>query len=655
MTWVKGTSTWGAIEHLLAQLACGEVADGSATTVGASDRWVRETTRTIADAVLNSTTTITSATAAFTVADVGSLVIGTGLTLGTTIASVTNGTTAVLSAAATATASGVAVQITTNTIRTPASKDVNTGACSGRAGYWLNVGQGNTPMVAGSPGINTVCRTTGLAASNPASANFGRWVVMIRISTANSVAGNYSTAQFAVASYDLDAGTNYTNTTGTLTAAGTATLNSGCGSIPISITDPSGLLTGNTYFIRAFTSTYVGGVDCWPMWHRSAAATPTFTVAPPGVAGTDYDVIAQAYASTTDANVAASGGTLQRANLLHGLGIKTITGLGANPLYTLSHPLALVKLRMFSSSNGVLSLDLGQSKKDAVNSVSTFRACGGYRITSWLKCFSTPGSVSAGTPLQYWASITADGIVVAVNGDTAATGKLGAAFVCSYVPTEPTYDVLPVIFNTSIGDYTADYSSDNFHPATQYGYWSLRRRQDGSEASVNRDWQTRWLRGEHMSTLATVNASGMIGNGSDAGSGVTAAEPGGSSQVPQLSSLGLTSNNASGTTSTPMTAPARQNKPSPDGKWWLYGFQYGEWSWFNVNMATASESRLLRGSMTTRFLFIPADNWGSGDELLDSVSGIKYLLLTPDYLPNGMARVRTSVNTYYGGVAIAEI
>ena len=63
--------------------------------------------RFVADGVTNTTTTVTSATAAFTSADVGSFVTGAGIPAGATIASVTNATTIVLSAAATATATGV--------------------------------------------------------------------------------------------------------------------------------------------------------------------------------------------------------------------------------------------------------------------------------------------------------------------------------------------------------------------------------------------------------------------------------------------------------------------------------------------------------------------------------------------------------------------
>jgi hypothetical protein len=68
-------------------------------------------TRSVADGVTNSTTLVTSVTAAFTQADVGSLISGTGITAGTTIAVVVSATNITLSATATATGSGVALTI----------------------------------------------------------------------------------------------------------------------------------------------------------------------------------------------------------------------------------------------------------------------------------------------------------------------------------------------------------------------------------------------------------------------------------------------------------------------------------------------------------------------------------------------------------------
>lgn len=67
--------------------------------------------RQVTDGVLNGTTTLTSATAAFVSGDVGSYVIGPGIPFGTTIASRTNGTTVLMSTAAVLSLTGGTVTI----------------------------------------------------------------------------------------------------------------------------------------------------------------------------------------------------------------------------------------------------------------------------------------------------------------------------------------------------------------------------------------------------------------------------------------------------------------------------------------------------------------------------------------------------------------
>lgn len=67
-------------------------------------------------ATTNTSTTVTSATAAFTSDDVGETIVGTGIPGGARIVSVTNATTVVISAAATATATGLALRIAQNEI-----------------------------------------------------------------------------------------------------------------------------------------------------------------------------------------------------------------------------------------------------------------------------------------------------------------------------------------------------------------------------------------------------------------------------------------------------------------------------------------------------------------------------------------------------------
>lgn len=104
-----------------------------ACTIVGIELWDSQT-RNVTDGVLNSTTTITSASASFAATDIGRSVVDTStgahIPTGAYIASVTNSTTAVLSAAATATASSEHLTIGTkrNWFGTlTASKTVNVG------------------------------------------------------------------------------------------------------------------------------------------------------------------------------------------------------------------------------------------------------------------------------------------------------------------------------------------------------------------------------------------------------------------------------------------------------------------------------------------------------------------------------------------------
>lgn len=69
--------------------------------------------RSFSDGVENSTTTLTSATASFAASDVGRPISGTGIPAGTMVASFTNSTTIVMSAAATQTATGITITLGT--------------------------------------------------------------------------------------------------------------------------------------------------------------------------------------------------------------------------------------------------------------------------------------------------------------------------------------------------------------------------------------------------------------------------------------------------------------------------------------------------------------------------------------------------------------
>src|SRR5438445_7675663 len=268
MTWLKGATTWANLANDLTKLIVGEKADDSAVTVASGDKWVRCYTRTVTDGALNSTTTITSATAAFATADVGAQVIGIGIPAGATIASVTNATTAVLSVAATATSTGVSLQICLDTIRTPASKDVASGNMSNRSGYWTVCSNASSPSLSGA--VASVCRQTAPFSSDPSTSGFHRWNASITITTANTVSGNYSTARYSILVYDSDSGAVLLNSSGQApTSGGVCTVTNGA---TVTIGDPSGFVAVSTMWVRGFTTTYMYGIDLWPMLSRQGAS-----------------------------------------------------------------------------------------------------------------------------------------------------------------------------------------------------------------------------------------------------------------------------------------------------------------------------------------------------------------------------------------------
>lgn len=89
-------------------VSAGEIATLGLSVIGQN---MQIGSRVVADGVLNTTTLVTSATAAFTAADVGKSISGTGIPVGAYIAAVVSATNITLSAAASATASGVSVTI----------------------------------------------------------------------------------------------------------------------------------------------------------------------------------------------------------------------------------------------------------------------------------------------------------------------------------------------------------------------------------------------------------------------------------------------------------------------------------------------------------------------------------------------------------------
>lgn len=127
---IWGSASGGSITNSAASVSFTNM---PACTIQGIELWDSHTrTNPSADGVTtNNSPNISSATAAFTSADVGQKISGTGIPTGTTIASVTDSTHAVMSANATATASTVTFTIVTPVRRwfgaLAANKTVNAG------------------------------------------------------------------------------------------------------------------------------------------------------------------------------------------------------------------------------------------------------------------------------------------------------------------------------------------------------------------------------------------------------------------------------------------------------------------------------------------------------------------------------------------------
>lgn len=106
--WITLEAWIGAEDGGLGSFPVGAYVRGSSYIIFPDDGGAE---RVITDGVLNSTTTLTSATANFTFSDTGRSVSGVGIPAGTVIVSVIDSTTVIMSNAATVSASGVVVTI----------------------------------------------------------------------------------------------------------------------------------------------------------------------------------------------------------------------------------------------------------------------------------------------------------------------------------------------------------------------------------------------------------------------------------------------------------------------------------------------------------------------------------------------------------------
>lgn len=569
MAWLQGNSTWGTIDIDLAKLLTGSMNDGVGANAGA-DAWVYD----ISSSYL---TLKTPPATDLTLNPVGATLAGSFSLLSSNISS------------------------------------------TGTSGLAANYGM--TPY-------QTSCLVTApISAASFSSTLHGRIAVLLQVYQPNTVAGNYSTARLYAYFYDPDNNWSNLSQSGNIyspTAGGTITLPNG---LSVTIADPSGFIPSTSYWCRGFTSTYVYGIDAWPFYARASGA-PVYGTAPPGVAGTDYDLINQVVpvgSTNSTMNTYYPGGWFS------GLGIKTATGLGSNALYSITSitgsqmKLAIVKN---PTTAGELDLNFGPMPLDSING-SVPRPSASSTVTSWLRCVLTPTSVTSAMGIQYWICVKPKGIAIVLNADTGFSGRMGCAFVGAMDTTFDSMDVTPWYASQSPSDFTSGANSVQSQVIAYRSYFASRRSQDSSESP--RTWQTHWMRTDFFTGY---------------GFGWSLVMPGLASGS-QNPNLGM-----------PAWNVGFQPKPNFDGKWWLYGVTFTEGPGGSLPMALTNQNEyngFVRGTSTSRWAMIPDGNWGNGDEIQDSVTGAKWFLIKPDYtgmpgrIYNGQSGSSTS-----GGIAIRE-
>lgn len=608
--WLKGQATQATIVDKITKLVAGEVADDVGNTVPVGDRWIRQ----------------------------------------------------------------VAGQ---DFLHSPSSTKVALPVMAMRAGYY----QPSNNRRANEAGLNgNWIRQSSISTGTPAT----RYLVAVQCRQANTVAGDYSTAIFRVMCLNADTGASLYNNDHTPNAAGLITLGAGAGGGQITVgnsetgllsADPQGSFGnfGGSHY-RLFDATYPGGIDFWPLeYRRYTGESSTFTVAPPGAAGTDY--VKDVRIPTNHWSTSATG---SRPSHMHlgggfgiGLGIKTNTGLGGGALYSVSWNVYAMGIHLSLSANQYLAAELNGGRAPTASD-GVYRRMQGTRHTTWLRMFTgTPVTSSA---VQYWICVKADRIIIVLNGDPGVGGVLTCAGLWRFTPdADATNDLFPWAYTGNVIGYQADTNNADAALAPTRA-WPLIAQQaavNGYAKPASRDWATGWMRTD---CACPTNNGGQNGQSTGAGAGILVDNDAGSEGGNDSTGLAM------GGTSQPLNGGSRpylgvpggrgeqsnangweyeraypldEAKPWPgDGKWWLYGHVYFDST--ATQGAASHEGNHYRGKLDGCVLWIPSTGWSSGDELTDTVTGKTYFLVAADYAGAGMGRARLSTNVYRGGVAIEE-
>jgi hypothetical protein len=368
MTYLTGITTWGNLRNDFRELICGRKADDLGTTVPVAERW----------------------------------------------------------------RDGFEPNLFNAVIAPPAERSDRTVTQEHRMGYWVRYD--DCTLLFGAEGSEAqYVRQTGI---------WNAWhtsfkdvaAISVRVTTANATAHDYTGAVVQMKIYVLDASGAVTDLhsgiNGTCDSSGNVTLTYTTGySMTLRVANPStGILRTDAYFHRTFSTAYRGGFDAWRGYTKKTSAV-TYTIAPSGAQGVDWDETGNYYAGHSAGNYSyqhqPSSSTTSAVslglNMCWGMGIKTNAALtGAR--YELTFTYCAGAIGYWYTSGTGLYYRYGGAGYSSNGTL--FTGVEGQRHTA--KVFVTPFSSTPTneSAVQYWISVTPTHLAVGLYGDSAQQGRV---------------------------------------------------------------------------------------------------------------------------------------------------------------------------------------------------------------------------------------
>lgn len=462
--------------------------------------------------------------------------------------------------------------------------------------------------------------------------SFREWaIITVRVLTANTTAGNYSTASLRLYAVSFDkAGvqtSNATNVVVTPAADGTCTYTYTGGTMTFQIGNSvTGKVTKDSFYVRAFSAQFPGGVDWWRRSARNVDSAYEFTAgaAPSGTLGVDYAVNIGPMHQTCGnpptptqnvynymAGMSQTTGSSVQSTASNGLAIMTNAALtGSRYEVSFSKAEGVCSVVISGTTTTYFALQFGGVGQSADASLIT--GVEGESTTSALSSslyflkYYPPNTSSI---IQYWISVTATHIGVVINAETTSGWSISGNLYAKVVQDDPSYGQCWMRgFTGGTRQWTRNGSSAIIERALYQG----KGFHDGG-----RDWQTG--QGRHDITPLI-----YYGNWNAGGCG--SAMFSSSYDTLWVLNHGSTSSTG-GLPIVPWTINAA-GMPISDSRWRLAGF-----SLMDGTSPTATDTSIgsvgqwkFRGYVSEGVYQTPSGTFNHGDELTDTVTGDKYLL-----------------------------